>query len=498
MNYELLVIFVAGFLLRSYFIIKYGWFGVDSFRNLYLGDLIRYSRQVVPGISRFPGEKKSTYLPGLPLIISLFPRWTHHYIQLLSPMFDIINGLLLWWLLPQYVYSTTAQYIGVLVYVLSPLLIYQSVSLTARPFANFFLSIALLGIHFYTVNGGLVLIVISMVFSGLIYLFNRVTVQSMIVILIGLVFFLKSLVPVWVFAGGLIFSLIISRGASWELITTHLKLIQYFFQTGSIYERKVRITKAKILLKWFPLIIFTPGLYFINTNDPIIVFCLVWFLAVLVISIFWIGGRGHFHLTNGILPFSFLISVLIDQNINYDLKYIIIGLSLLMAALVIILMFSRDIQSYLGNKFNGYIINGNLIGCFDVLNRIASNDEAILPIPMRLGLASLYFTKINILASSGSSVSAIKYGLENLLPYNFSNLDLSRVIDHYRPQYILIQKDYVHYSLLNNPIQNGSLKLIEDNSDCMLLQIVNYVYLNEYFAASSGLSKDNYSPMGYK
>ena len=498
MNIEILIVFIAGFLFRSFFIIKFGWFGVDSFRNLYLGDLIRTNGQITPGISRFPGEKNSAYLPGLPAFISLFPRESHYYLQLLSPAVDVINGLILWWLISKNVDSNAARLTGVLIYILSPLLIYQTVSLTARPFANFFLSISFLSLHFYFVNGSFVLIITAMVFSGIIYLFNRVTVQSMIVVLVTIAFSLKTFTPIWVMAGGLVFSLIISKGSSWKLIITHGKLIKYFFQTGSIYERKVRVTKGKILFKWFPFIVFAPVLYFLDISDPIVTYFLVWFIAVLIISIFWIGGRGHFHLTNGILPYSFLLSVLIDQKLNYELQFYIVGVSISMILVVIFLMFSRGIKKYLGHKFSGYIVNDNLMNCFNALNQVASSDETILPIPMRLGLSSLYYTKLNVLASSGSSVSAIKYGLENLLPYNFSNLDLSRIIDSYRPNYILIQKDYVNFSLLTAPIEKDYLKIIKDNNDCMLVKITNYENLIELLIASSGLSKNNYRPMGYK
>ena len=88
-------LFITGFILRSYLLLKYRYTGKDSFGHLIYAEEIRKKNKINISIDRYVFPIKFDYPPFLPLLISLFDKKYYQKLQFLSPLIDSITGLII-------------------------------------------------------------------------------------------------------------------------------------------------------------------------------------------------------------------------------------------------------------------------------------------------------------------------------------------------------------------------------------------------------------------
>ena len=149
--FEVGLIFISGFLVRAIFIIKYQWFGSDTFRNFRHGKEIKLYGQIPPRSPKVIGDiNYGFHLYFLLYLISfLNNRYHQKKFQYISPVFDILTALLGYLFLSVHFKNIYIPPIAISIYLFSPILIYQSVSLNARQLANFFATISIYFIYLF-------------------------------------------------------------------------------------------------------------------------------------------------------------------------------------------------------------------------------------------------------------------------------------------------------------------------------------------------------------
>ena len=112
---------------------------------------------------------------------------------------------------------------------------------------------------------------------------------------------------------------------------------------------------------------------------------MAWFIGILFISIFWVGGRGYFHFTNGMIPLSIFSGIVIYDFLVYlgiDIKLFAFFLTCFLTIIIIFIYKSKVINDFLKEKIKTYIITDDLIDVFKQIDKI-NNDRYVLPIPQR-------------------------------------------------------------------------------------------------------------------
>ena len=493
---KIVIISLLGYLARVFFILKYKWFGVDTFRNLIYAKNFKKTGRKIKRYKRVPYDTKY-FLPGFPIFLSYFKIEKHRWIQQFSAVFDILN-LICCLLVSHYYFECGIEELFSIsiVYILSPLLIYQSCNLNARPVANFLFTLSIFSLIIFLNNHLLVYFFFSVMFSFFIVFFNRITVQSYVVVCLVFSIYLKSLIPLVALFLTFTLTLIYKYPYGKNLLLAHYELIKYFFKEGSIYERKLKTTSLKSILIWVPSVFFLP--FFFNGDFPIIL--QLWFISVLVLSIVWIGGRGYFHLTNGMIPLSILSGMSIVDLFNYiKVDFIIFStiITVLFIVSIISIYGSRTIKSYIYNKYNTYIVSDDLMEIFIEISSM-SNQEYILPIPQRIGLSLLYNTDKKALIGFGSDVKSIEYDLINLLGFSFTNNEFIKLIKSYNVGTLLIHSSFVSLEALSIMEKIKFLKLIKNKNDYFLYKINTNINLSEVkLNKLPELCLNNYKPMGY-
>lgn len=482
-------------MLRSYFIIQFGWFGVDSFRNLLYAQQIRQSKHRILKCERVPFDSDH-YLPGLPWILSWFPPRTHKNLQFASPLFDILNLVLMLGFGSVFLHLSQAQlFFAAVFYVLMPLLIYQSCSLNARPVANLIFSIAVLAQIIFLRDGGGIFFLVSIIFAAGLPFLNRVSVQSYVAFVIGLSAFYSTIWPILSILLSFLICALIVPPYGLNLLKEHVKLTRYFFRRGSIYEGVLKITSPRLLIVWMPSVLFLLVAPFCDV--PLIL--LVWSWSILLISLFWIGGRGHFHLTNSAIPLSLLsgsITVEILAEIGIDSYLSLYLISALFCLFVIALYVSPQIKTYFRKNYDTYILCSRLDSIYTELSNLSPNGY-ILPIPGRLGLSILYRTNSKVLIGLGSGLESIKHDLKNLLPYKFSNLELSQIINKFSVRMLLVHTSFINIESLKTLENSGGLNIIKSAGNYILYSISDKLEKELTQDTLLQICLNKYKPIGY-
>ena len=124
--------------------------------------------------------------------------------------------------------------------------------------ANFLFTLSIFSLIIFLNNHLLVYFFFSVMFSFFIVFFNRITVQSYVVVCLVFSIYLKSLIPLVALFLTFTLTLIYKYPYGKNLLLAHYELIKYFFKEGSIYERKLKTTSLKSILIWVPSVFFLP------------------------------------------------------------------------------------------------------------------------------------------------------------------------------------------------------------------------------------------------
>jgi hypothetical protein len=393
---------VLVFVLRSLLLFRHRWVGVDTFYHLYEARSIR-ERSTEQFRRRFYLAEDYAYPPLLHYILSRFDD--HWRLQFLGPIADTASAAMLALLFVALDRPSLVP-LGLTLYAFTPYLLEAASSISPRPFANFFLSGSMLSLlaFFLYHNWGSMLF--SMLFAGLVLLTQKLASQSLLVSLVALALFFASWAPILVLAGGLLISLVLTRGGYIRVLQAHFETLRMRARVGDDYGRHL-FDPVQALFN-FPLLVFAPlGIFYGAALGGVgFTFVNAWSFSVVVLAIVWPFGEGFRHLMNAWTPYVVLIVCWSIGNLALQVLLIAVASSLSLAKLV---RMSRNVTFIVPEEMPeaGHYIDGH-----------AQLEDLILCVPKEISYAMLYFTRHGrVLAGSGGDPKGAEFNVAVLRKY---------------------------------------------------------------------------------
>lgn len=427
---------VIGFILQIYIRIFNRSFGVDVWTRLLEADHIRKAGHKIPGriAGQFIIEGYFDYPPIFPFLLSFFKKKTIEKFQgLVAPFFDSLNNLLIFWVA---FYFTNDFRIGLLaqaIYTFTPLVVLENSSLTPRSLGYLNFNLAFLSSLIYTQTNSFTYLLLSILFTTLIFLSHRFAMQALLFISVFFSLYNQNYFFIGVFLLGFILALIVTKGYYLRVLKGHLYNIyfwipnrQYRFahqvrssiDTGKkqdfveiVYIMLSKLAPISLLATNFWVIsafiiiaIQLFGFSFLNMEIPYYInlftewtiFFYILCIPILMISYLRCIGEGYRYLEMITLPASIVSSWLFFQFLNTDYSYLstIVFFTLLIFGFLLIIYSHRKII-----KDRNRSITPQMESVFNFLNK-QKEIFRIICIPHQNTINVLYHTKHEVFVNA--------------------------------------------------------------------------------------------------
>jgi len=488
-----LIIPFFSFFLQSYprFFNKY--FGVDVWTRLIEADLMRKAGHKVPKSIKkgFIIKGSFDYPPLFPFILSFIPKKTLIKIQgYIAPFFDSINNILVFVICYYLTHNIYTSLTSQLIYTFTPLLAVENSNLTPRSFGYTIFTLAFFPVFLYQVNYELIFLIIGLIFTVLLFLSHRFSVQVLLFISIFFTFIDNSLVYLLNILIGFFFATILTKGYYLRVAKGHLFNI-YFWVLNYKYRfaHQVYGLKSEKKLDWvgriYRLLAMLPPfflsfvdfwslsgfvyLYLVYTNiigrneiffkmSLWIVFLYITSSLVLKIKLLIPIGEGQRYLEFATVPSGILSSVLF---FFFYAKFGTISL------LVFCLVLAINLSLILYVQIKGIIMDKNrtltedIKKVFSYINKLPGTPR-IMCIPHQITTMVVYHTKAEIL------VNADNPGLIKIMDfYPILKKPISKLAKEYNLDYLLINESYAYL----NELRLGAKKIVYRSGNIVLLAI---------------------------
>ncbi len=477
---DLCAFFIVMFFLRAMFILKFGWFGTDTFYFLTIARKIRKYRRIPKKIEEVAVENDYTLPVLFPAFLAIFKPKSHKKLQLLGPAIEAIIGLILVIFCFYLTDNIFIASIAGLIYLLCPISFYQSVNLNYRVFGNLWLSISLILLYMYFSSNDYVFLILSIIFLTLVFLSHKLATQNIVIILILLSIVFLSVIPVLCILVATGMAILFSEGFFTEQIKDHIKLQIHFFEHGNPICG-IKFHNPLQVIYWFPFVLLLPFVLLNITLTSANKFFLVWFLSMLIMTIFWLWGCEIHHLTYAVFPFSVLLSLAVSENNNifgFDIvqlsSYILLIISLLIFGFLLIAFYrSEKIFGKYWYKFRSYSISGRHIRAFKFARGKLNRHGIIFSVPARYNYALMYFTGMKILGGQASSRNVKRTTLELPL-FDWDNRKLSEIILAKCPfRYLFLDMDYLNRDAIDELVKRKAIKMIYSDDPLYFAEIID-------------------------
>ena len=449
-------IFSLAFLIRIYLLLKYKWVGKDSFYNFLVAQEIRKKRKLPDIINKFVVPERYDYPPLLHWFLSLFKDKYHQKLQYISPIFDMVTGIIIFCFC-FYIFDSQIAILAITLYFFTPYTFDISFSLSARSVGNSFLVISLLSLFLYLTYGFIFAFIISIMFSTLVLLTHRLTTQSLIFVLLSISIGYYSIIPLFIILCSFLFALLFSKGFYYRVLKGHIEIIKTMGKKVLNKESRKELLNALpnpiSLIFNMPIFLMLPIFFLFYYRLPFNFF-VIWGLTLTILSIVWFFGQGLRHLVNAVPAFAIIGSIwLIElQNIFLISFFILVSVSFL---LLKIYRFEKKLN--IGNFTNKDMING-----FDYIRSHKINGDVLLCLPLDLSYDAGYFTGCILLQSSGGFAKGMDFNqkLHNLVGKG----NINELIQKYNADWVItIEK--INYSVLGKMVFNiGNVKVFKINN----------------------------------
>lgn len=476
-----LLLSILGYLIqvRPRFFNRY--FGVDVWRNLSIVDYIRKNKRLPQYLPKYMLKGPFDYPPFLNIILALFPKkFLEDYQGFISPFFDAINNLIVFIVTYMLTKNLSIAIFAQLIYIVSPMMVIENASLTARSLGNLLFSLAFLSTIFYSINHSLFLFIFAIFFTTLLLFSQKMASQVLFFISFLFSVLEGNFIYLVIFGLSVILAILLSRGFYLKVLAGHLSVLKYFRMIiKNRYAHQIRgiippsknrdfIEMLKALIREHPLFALIVSCPFITMGFLVSLWILLYpknsflihytrlslvsykfalWLAILYclgiitaqIKPFQFLGEGMKYLMYAGLPSSFILSI-----ITFDLvtrKGNLIFLFLIICIMLITLFQIFFIQ-------NRGIINDRTRTVTSSLRRIMnflqsqSKEVRLATIPFSLADAVAYFTKSNILSSDSAHVLASNP--DYLDYYPVLRRPLEEILNKHNINYLLIDRNYVN------------------------------------------------------
>jgi len=394
--------FAVVFAFRVILLVRHRWVGVDTFYHLSEARSIR-ERSTAEFRRRFYLAEDYEYPPLLHYLLSRLGDGQR--LQVLGPIADAANAVLLALLLTVLDMPSLVA-MGLVLYAFTPYFLEASSSVSPRPLANLFLSGSMLSLLSFFLYHDWSFVFLSLILAGLVFLTSRLASQSILVVLVVLALVFSSWVPMLVLGGGLLVSVVLTRGKYLRVIEAHFETLRMRARVGDDYGRHL-IDPVQALFN-FPLLVFAPLVlvYGVAFRAVGFTFVTAWSFSIIVLAIVWPFGEGFRHLMNAWTPYVVLLVSWSIGNLTVQVVLIAVASSLSIAKLV---RMSGNVT---------FVVPERLSEAGHYLEEHAQLEDLILCVPKQISYALLYFTRHGrVLAGSGGDPRGAEFNVAVLRKY---------------------------------------------------------------------------------
>ena len=474
---------IASFSLQVWPRLRNRYFGVDTWRHLLMADYIRTHKELPQSSEKYIFSEPSDYPPLLRIVISFLPKEiADRYQWIVSPVFDMVHSLTLFfsgWVL------TTSVYGGLIAqttYILSPLVVIENSNLTTRSFASLLSSLTFFLFILFLAHGSYWALSLGLLFGILLIMAHRFSLQAFIFYALGLTLFEQSVYPLLFLAGCLGGAILLTRGYSWRVLTGHVQMLEYWRRNiHNRYAHQVRGLPSKsakdgkkdrsgdIVFKIYRYIQKLPLIAILASNPssvipllvavlalsgvvplrgtgletPIWQLLILWSVCLTIVGIiirqirfFEFIGEGERYQDSGIFP-----AALVTAQLSLFLMregYTAETLTCLIALWSICLGMSLYLQWKVVYKDNDRSIRDELWEVFRLIDE-QPGEVRLMSVPLLLADSAMYFSKAKVL-STDSSIAHLKH-YDDFFPV--LKKPLNQILEQYSITHLLVNSGYV-------------------------------------------------------
>lgn len=430
--FYLSIIILIGSFPRFYLLFKYGWVGKDTFYHFIVAGSIKQKGFPPRTIDQFVKPELYDYPPLLHVFLSYFDKKHYRKIQYLSPVSDIVTGIVIFIFSYQYLGFQIAS-IATFIYLVTPFVLDNAFSLNPRSLANLFLVLSLFSWYNYYISAGIFWFILSILCSSLVLLSHRLTIQCWGILLIALSLWTRSWIPIVILALAIVVAVLVTRGYYLTVIRGHIAFVREFgrkfFDKRSQAERARTFPSIQYVVFNLPLLILIPLflIYPLQIQDPLSQFMLAWICSLVALSLAWVFGEGVRHMICAVPAMAILWASWIVQNNFYIILVPLGGLSLIFLGYKIFRLEK--------NPGISGIISDQLMEAFNYINLHRRPGDILLCLPLDFTYNAAFFTGCIMLQSSGGFAQGLSFNQQ--LHRRICEGKIGEIIVEYSPRWIL-------------------------------------------------------------
>lgn len=472
------MIYLLGFILP---IISYFWqiyprlfnryFGVDVWTLLIEADLIRKNKHRIPTSKITNGFIIGGYFEYPPIFITLLSflnkKTLEKYQGFISPVFDALQNLLVFFIAVQLTNDVKIAMLAQLFYTFTPVSALENSSLVPRSLGYLMFSISFYSLLFYSnsVDHQTLFLLTGFIFAVLTLLSHKFAAQSLLFICLFFTFIDNTLLYIIVFLCSVLTAIIVTKTYYLRVAKSHIAHIHYWMHNfenrfahqiygnlstnknpdlmGIIYKLLSKLAPLTLLVSniW---IVFSFFFLFWNFQTPLIftkmaiwvVFFYVLGTLVLMIKQLRPIGEGYRYLEMTQVPTAILASYLffVFYGSSFRIYAIIIVVFLLLAnAFVIIFMQYKVI---IKDKNRSLTLDMKKVFLF--INKL-SGKPRIMCIPHQMTTMTIYNTKADVLVGFDNDPKTLKL-LNDFYPV--LKISIPKLAKKYKLNYLLLRESF--------------------------------------------------------
>ena len=481
------------------------YFGVDTWRNLSIADYIRDHKRLPDFLPKYMIRGPYDYPPFICILLALFPKkFIEDYQGFISPFIDSIHNFFVF--IVSYLLTAGDIRISILVqliHILTPSVVMENSSLTARGLGSFMFSLSFLSIIFYSVYNSFPLLIAAIFFTVILLFTQKMAVQTLFFLCIFFSLIEFNILYIGIFLISVLLAIIVSGGFYLRVLKGQLAVLKYFrIIINDRYAHQVRgntpvlqsrdfVSKVNSMIGRYPILalvsanpfmfiafiigivsLFNPGLGFGTVPDlrsearrigtvPLFLFTNKFILWIMTLYILGLAtaqikplqflGEGVKYLTYGVFPAAFIISLSVFSCSNNLFSLFVI---LTMAGCLLQILILQ----------NNAIIKDSMRtvtpGLRNIMNYLQNTqgEVRLATMPFSLSDTVAYFTKCNILSSDSGYV--LGNSKDYLDYYPVIKKPLDEIFEKYKINYLLINENYVKVEEL--PLREKNVVLKEE------------------------------------
>lgn len=469
-----LIIPFASILLQSYprFFNKY--FGVDVWTRLLEIEHVKKAHHKIPEEIKegFIIEGKFDYPIIFPWLFSFLSKNFLLKIQgFVSPLFDGLQNILVFYLTFSLTNSITAALLAQAMYSLIPVIPIENSYLTPRSMGYLNFTLAFYPIFLFHINHNIILLIISLFFTCTLFLTHRFALQSLVIISIFFSLIDHSFLYILNLILGFVIVVLITKGFYLRVLKGHLYNI-YFWVVNYKYRfaHQIYRLRSKKKMDWVgkiysllsllsPIFLFGVNiwafsgflylmLYFQNLpnfpSSPIFFRMSIWIIFFYIFGAIVLRvkklipiGEGQRYMEMASVPSVILSSVLFFYFLKIYGTTVIITTSLILIGNLIFILFVQ-IKGIISDKNRS--LTKDLQDAYDFINRLKGKPR-IICIPHQITTMTVYNTKADVL------VNADNPGLMKIMDlYPILKKPISFFQKKYSLDYLLLRESFAKLS----------------------------------------------------